>query len=170
MIYSPYRLSDSEIHYKIRIPRNSKQNNLFNSFPPLLSFSILSFLFHISFIHPISNPSSFGISPRSFPSLSPISLHPFPMCSIVSLHITHSALLYFPSIQHLFSLSSFPHLNLAIIFLSLYLSLPRYIDSLTLSLLSCLSVSLSLSLSSAFIHLHFALDLSTSSLAYPFLL
>jgi hypothetical protein len=152
------------MRYKIR---NSKQNNLFNSFLPLISFSILSFLFHISFIHPISNPSSFGISPRSFPSLSPISLHPFPMCSIVSLHITHSALLYFPSIQHLFSLSSFPHLNPPSFF-CLFYSLPTYIDSLTLSLRSCLS--LSLSLSSAFIHLHFALDLSTSSLTYPFLL
>jgi hypothetical protein len=39
-----------------------------------------------------------------------------------------------------------------------------------LSLLSCLSVSLSLSLSSAHIHLPSALNLSTSSLAYPFLL
>jgi hypothetical protein len=84
-----------------------------------------------------------------------------------------------PSIQYLFSLSSFPHLNFAISFLSFILSLPRYsfvihhpypcciLDSLILSLLSCLSVSLSLSLSSTFIHLPFALN--PSSLAYPFL-
>jgi hypothetical protein len=42
-------------------------------------------------------------------------------------------------------------------------------DSLILSLLSCLSVSLSLSLSSTFTHLHFAPNLSTSSLANSFL-
>jgi hypothetical protein len=49
------------------------------------------------------------------------------MCSIVSLsswHFIH--LLSSPFIQYLFSLSSFPHVNLAIIFLSLALSLPRY--------------------------------------------
>jgi hypothetical protein len=44
-----------------------------------------------------------------------------------------------------------------------------HMDSLILSLLSCLSVSLSLSLSSTFIHLHFAPNLSTSSLANSFL-
>jgi hypothetical protein len=44
-----------------------------------------------------------------------------------------------------------------------------YLDSLILSLLSYLSVSLFLSLSSTFIHLPLALNLSTSSLAYPFL-
>jgi hypothetical protein len=45
-----------------------------------------------------------------------------------------------------------------------------YLYSLILSLLSYLSVSLSLSLSSAHIHLPSALTLSTSSMAYPFLL
>jgi hypothetical protein len=44
-----------------------------------------------------------------------------------------------------------------------------YLDSLILSLLSYLSVYLSLSLSSTFIPLPLALNLSTSSLAYPFL-
>jgi hypothetical protein len=60
----------------------------------------------------------------SIPQSFLISLHPFHMCSIVSLsslHILH--LLSSPSIQYLFSVSSFPHLNLAIIFLSFALSL-----------------------------------------------
>jgi hypothetical protein len=108
------------------------------------------------------------------------------MCAIVSLssrHILH--ILSSSSIQYPFSLSSFPHLNLAIIFLSFALSFPRYtgissvthlsysllyLYSLILSLLSYLSVSLSLSLSSAHIHLPSALTISTSSMAYPFLL
>jgi hypothetical protein len=102
----------------------SKKHSSF--YPPAFSFSFLSLLFHISFIHP----------------------------------------------QQLFSLSSFPHLNLAIIFLSFALSLPRYFGissvihlsySLILSLHSCLSVSLYLLFSSTFIHLPFALNLSTSS-------
>jgi hypothetical protein len=82
-------------------------------------------------------------------------------------------------------LSRFPHLNLAIIFLSFARSLSRYtgtssvahlsysllyLDSWILTLFSCLSVSLSLSLSSSLIHLPSSLNLSTSSLAYPFLL
>jgi hypothetical protein len=68
-------------------------NNYFNACPPPLSFSIISLLFHISFIHVISLPFSFSISPRSFPSLSLILLHPFHMCSILSLSffIAHSA-------------------------------------------------------------------------------
>jgi hypothetical protein len=41
MLYLPYGLSDSAIH-----------TNIFNSYPPPLS-SIISLLFHISFIHPI---------------------------------------------------------------------------------------------------------------------
>jgi hypothetical protein len=51
----------------------------------------MSFLFHIFFIHPISLPASFRISPRSFLSLSLLSLHPFHTCSIASLFIAHSA-------------------------------------------------------------------------------
>jgi hypothetical protein len=46
---------------------------------------------------------------------------------------------------------------------------PLYIDSFIFFLLSCLFLSLSLSLTSTFIHLSFALNLFTSSLAYPFL-
>jgi hypothetical protein len=90
------------------------------------------------------------------------------MCSIVTLCSQHILHLLSPHIQHLFSLSSFPHLNLTIIFPSLTLSLHRYsrissvihlsysllyLDSLIIFLLSCLSVSLSLLLSSTFIHL-----------------
>jgi hypothetical protein len=119
-----------------------------------LSIIILSLLFHISFIHLISLPSSFSISPRSFLSLSLISPYPLHVYSIISVsswHILH--LSSSSSVQYLFSLSSFPHLNLVIIFLSLALSLPRYngtssamhlsysllyVDSLILSLLSCL--------------------------------
>jgi hypothetical protein len=159
-----------------------QKKNHFVFYPPPLFF-ILSLLFHIFFIHPISLPSSFSISPSS--SFSLISPDPFHMCSIVSLasyHVLH--LLSSPSVQYLFSLSSFPHLNLAIIFLSLAFSVRRYsgispvihlsyflfcLDFLILSLLCCLSVSLSLSLSSIFIYLLFVLNLSTSSLAYPFL-
>jgi hypothetical protein len=90
------------------------------------------------------------------------------MCSIVTLCSQHILHLLSPHIQHLFSLSSFPHLNLTIIFPSLTLSLHRYsrissvihlsysllyLDSLIIFLLCCLSVSLSLLLSSTFIHL-----------------
>jgi hypothetical protein len=63
---------------------NSKKKH-FSFYSPPLSFSILSLLFRISFIRPISLPSSFSIFPRSFLCLSLISLHPFHMCSIVSL-------------------------------------------------------------------------------------
>jgi hypothetical protein len=54
-----------------------KTKNHFSFYPPSLPFSILSLLFHISFIHPISLPYLFTISPRSFLSFSLISLHPF---------------------------------------------------------------------------------------------
>jgi hypothetical protein len=143
---------------------------------------MLFLLFPISLIYLIALPSSFCISPRSFPSLNLISLHPFHICSIVSLsslHILH--LLSSSSIKYLVSLSSFPHLHLAIIVLSLVLSLPRYFSviylsdsllylySLILSLVPCLSVPSSLLLSCTFIHLPFGLNLSASSLAYPLL-
>jgi hypothetical protein len=93
------------------------------------------------------------------------------MCFIVSLsssRIVH--LLSSPFFQYLFSLSSFPHLHFVIIFLSLSRSLSPgtlefllvtylsyslcYLDSLILSLRSCLSESLSLS----FIHIPSALN------------
>jgi hypothetical protein len=79
------------------------------------------YLFLRSYLH------SYFSSFLFFPSLSFRYLHPFHTCSIVFLssqHILH--LLSSPSVQFLFSLSSFPHLNLAIIFLSLALSLNRY--------------------------------------------
>jgi hypothetical protein len=161
----------------LRIP-DYKHNNAIPkirifSYSPPISFSIHSLLFHI--LHPFYLPSVFIL-----PSLTlSLSLSHF---SPSSLHILH--LLSSLSILCLFSLSSFPHLNLAIIFLSLALSLLRYsgifsvidlpysllyLDSLILSFISYFSVSLSFSLSSTFIHLPFALNLSTSSLAYLFL-
>jgi hypothetical protein len=109
-----------------------KQNITFLFYPPRLSISILSLLFHISFIHLISPPSSFSISFRSFLSLSLISPHQLHMCSIVSLssrHILHlfsSSVQYLPVLSLSLPLSLFPHLNLAIIFLSFALSLARY--------------------------------------------
>jgi hypothetical protein len=123
----------------------------------------------MSFIHPISLSSSFSISPRCFLSLSLISISHVLNC--LFLLIAHSA----PSF-----LSSHPtpvFFLLTIIFIYFALSLPRCSGtssvrrltfSLILSLLSCLSVSLSLSLSSTFIHLPFAFNLSSSSLAYSF--
>jgi hypothetical protein len=126
---------------------------------PHLSFSILSLLFHISFIHLISLPSSFVFLPVPF-SLSFSFCYIYSTCTRLSLFLHSTFCTFFPSpsIQYLLSLFSFPHINLTIIFLSLKISLPRY---------SGLSVSLSLSLSSTFFHLPFAL--STSSLAYLFL-
>jgi hypothetical protein len=122
------------------------------------SFSPLPFLFHPSpcrlrsIFLPV--PFSHSVSFRR-------------MCSIVALssrHLLH--LLSSPSVPFLFSLSSFPLLNLAIIFLSHTHSLPSllYFDSFILSLLSYLSVSLSLYL---FIHLllvHLLAGSSSSSL------
>jgi hypothetical protein len=112
---------------------------------------------------------------------SVISLHPFQL--FLSLLVAHSAPSFLSFHPNLFSLSSFPHLNISIIFLSFALSLPScsgiscvihlsyfllYLDSLILSLLFCLSVSLFLSFSSTCIHLPFALNLYTSSLIVYF--
>jgi hypothetical protein len=117
-------------------------------FPKQKTFIIPNFLtFHSSSISlsSILPSSSFSISPRSFLPLSLISLHPLHhVLYCFSFLIAHSE----PS------------------FLSYFL---LYLDSLILYLLACLSVSLSLSLSSPFIHPPFALNLSTSLLAYPFL-
>jgi hypothetical protein len=116
----------------------------------LYSFSPLPFLFH-----PF---------PRSLFSLSLISPHVFDRLTVLTSPPPPS-LFFFRPIPVL-SLSSFPPLNLAIIFLSHTHSLPSllYFDSLILSLLSYLSVSLSLYL---FIHLllvHFLAGSSSSSL------
>jgi hypothetical protein len=101
------------------------------------------------------------------------------MCSIVSLSLhstfcTFFALLHpIPVVSLLFpTFDSRHHFSLSCIISPQVLrNLLSYtiIDSLILSLLSCLSVSLSFSLSSTFLHLPFALNLSASSLAYPFL-
>jgi hypothetical protein len=158
-----------------------KQKNKNNIFIPILlcSFLPLLYIFHPSYL-----PVVFVLYFSRFFSL-PLSHfatsipHVLDFLSLLIAYFARS--FSSPSIQYLFSLSSYPHLNFAIIFLSFILSLPRYsfvihhpypcciLDSLILSLLSCLSVSLSLSLSSTFIHLPFALNPSTSSLAYPFL-
>jgi hypothetical protein len=110
-----------------------KKYNIFLCHPPP-SFSILYPLFDISFIHPISLPSLFSISPHSL-FLS------FRVLNCLFLLAAHSS----PSVQYLFSLS----------IISFFLTLsPRcsgissvihlsysllYLDSLILSLFSCLS-------------------------------
>jgi hypothetical protein len=102
---------------KVSIPEISK-NNLFNSYSPPLSFSILSLLFHISFIHLISLSSSFSHS--FFPPLSHFATsipHVLPL-SPHSTFCTFFPLL--PSNTYLFSLLVLPRLNLAIIFLSFH--------------------------------------------------
>jgi hypothetical protein len=91
MFYLPSGLSDSCLQFSKNKGENS-QKNYFSFYPPPPCFSILSLLFHISFIHPVSLPSSFHISPRSFLSFSRISLNPFHiMLNCFFLHIAHSA-------------------------------------------------------------------------------
>jgi hypothetical protein len=103
---------------KITIPK-------INIFPiPLRSFSILSLLFHISyhssvFMHYFSPFLSLTLSPFATSILHRLNS----LCVLIA--SSAPSFLYL-SIQYLFSLFSFPHLNLTIIFLSLALSLPRY--------------------------------------------
>jgi hypothetical protein len=132
--------------------------------PSLLSFSILSPLFLI--LSSISLPSSLHISPHSLLFLSLISPHVFDLLTVLASPPAPSLSLSSPSFPFLFSLSSSPPLQPAIIFLSHTHSLPflLYFDSLILSLLSYLYVSLSLYL---FIHLllvHFLAGSSSYSL------
>jgi hypothetical protein len=138
-----------------------KNNNLFFSLTPLVlySFSPLPY----SFIH---LPAVFAPYFSPFPSLS---LSHFAAC-VRSSHCPRVTSCTFslssPSFPFLFSLSSSPPLQPAIIFLSHTHSLPTllYFDSLILSLLSYFSVSLSLYL---FIHLllvHFLAESSSYSL------
>jgi hypothetical protein len=100
------------------------------TFFPIRSSFLFLFFFH-SFIHFISLPSSFRISPLPFSLSLSLSLSHF-ATSIpqglngLSLLIAHSASSFLSFSFHLISLSLFPHLNLAIIFLSLGLSLQRY--------------------------------------------
>jgi hypothetical protein len=149
----PYGLSDSclQFHTKIKYIHSIYPTRFLLLFPtPLViySFSPLPFLFHPS---PCSLRSIFLPLPFS-PSLS------LPAC-IRSSHCPRVT-------SCTFSLSSFPPMNLAIIFLSHTHFLPSlmYFDSLILSLLFYLYASLSLYL---FIHLllvHFLAGSSSSSL------
>jgi hypothetical protein len=140
----------------------------FTFFPIPHLFLFLSILsFSISFIHSISLPSSFSFSPLFFPSLSLSFRYIHSTCAmpVFSLFVpTSKSRHHFPFSCTLLSsgIQEFP----------LVIDLPYsllYLDSLILSFLSYFSVSLSFSLSSTFIHLPFALNLSTSSLAYLFL-
>jgi hypothetical protein len=163
--------------FVLRENNSSKKKNTFLSIPPL------PYLFHPSYLPSVIQYFSPFLS-LPFSHFSTPIPHVFNCLSFFTL-VAHSApsFLFFHPMS-VFSLSSFPHLHLAITFLSCALSLPRYygissvvylsyfllyLDSLILSLLFCLSGSLSLSLSSTFTHLPFAFNLSTSSLAYPFL-
>jgi hypothetical protein len=102
-----------------------QKHNLYYS-PPLLSFSILSLLFHFSFIY---LPVVFATYFSPFPSLSFRR-----MCSIVpqsSRYLLH--LLSSPSVLFLFSLSSFSPLKLVIIHFSLsHTFSPPYCTSILL--------------------------------------
>jgi hypothetical protein len=92
----------------------------------VLSKETFFFLYPTSFIHPISIPSSFSISPRFFLSLSLISPHPLHICSIVSLSLRHILhLLSSLSVQFLFSLS----LPLSFRFVSLLSSVSSFLCS-----------------------------------------
>jgi hypothetical protein len=146
------------IYRNIKYIHSRKQDFYYS--PPLFSFSILSLLFSFIYLPAVFAPYFSPFASLSFRR----------MCSIVSLssrHLLH--LLSPPSVPFLLSLSSFPPLNLAIIFLFHTHSLPSllYFDCLILSLLSYLFVSLSLYL---FIHLLLVHFLAGSSSSSPLLL
>jgi hypothetical protein len=105
--------------------------------PSLLSFSILSLLFHI--LSSISLPSSLNISPRSLLFLSLISPHAFDFLTVLPSPPAPSLSLLLPS--HSCSLSPRPHLCNPLSFSSLThtLSLP-YCTSILL--LICVFVPL----------------------------
>jgi hypothetical protein len=152
--------------------KNNNKKKHFSFYPPSLSFSILSLLFHISYL-----PSVFIQYFSPFLSL-PLSFHRIHVLDPLSLLVAHSApsILSFPSIpvfslliptsksRHHFSCTLSPQVLRNFLSYSLLC-----LDSLIFSLLSFLSVSLPLSLSSAFIHFPFVLNLFTPSLTYPFL-
>jgi hypothetical protein len=117
MFYLPYRLFDSCLQFYLK-------NN--NPKKPLY-FSILSLLFHISFIHPISLPSSFGISPRSFLCLSHFATFiPHVFNCLSPPHSTFCPFFpLFPSTTWFLSPGSHIYTHHQF-FLSLALSLPKY--------------------------------------------
>jgi hypothetical protein len=127
-----YELSDSCLQFHTNTKYiHSKEQSFYYS-PPILSFSLLSLLFHFSFIH-LSAVFVPYFSP--FPSLP---LSHFAAC-VRSSHCPTSLLhlLSSPSV-HSCSLSPRPTLNLAIIFLSH--SLPSYCTSILYSLSSLLLI------------------------------
>jgi hypothetical protein len=147
------------------LPNGLSDSFFFLSLTPFFfySFSPIPYIFHPFRLHSVFLPVPFS------PSLSFCYIHS--TCAQLSLSPHCKFSTFFPLLAS--STSSFPHLNLAIIFLCLAFSPPGtpefpleytshrelYLVSLILSLLSCFSVSLSLSpLSSTFIHLHFALN------------
>jgi hypothetical protein len=137
-----------------------KNNNLFFSLTPLVLYSFSSLPY--SFIH---LPAVFAPYFSPFPSLSLSHFAAYVRSSHCPRVTSCTFSLSSPSFPFLFSLSSSPPLQPAIIFLSHTHSLPSllYFDSLILSLLSYFSVSLSLYL---FIHLllvHFLAESSSSS-------
>jgi hypothetical protein len=82
------------VYLKIKVTIPKKEITFFFLFSPLF-FSIVSLLFHISFIHPIPFSSAQYFSPFFSLPLSLISPHPLHMCSIASLS---SFIPLFPSI------------------------------------------------------------------------
>jgi hypothetical protein len=153
-----------------RIPDYKHKNINSIKLSPFLFLSLPSSSISFSILL-ISLPSSFSISPRSFLSfsLSHFATSILHVVDCLSFRIAHSAS-SFHSFYPTCFLSSFPHLHLVIIFLSLSPELQNffchtplvYLDSLIVSRLSYFSVPLSLLRSSTFIHLPFALNLSTS--------
>jgi hypothetical protein len=105
------------------IPKIS-QHNIFNSYyHPSLSLSFLSSSTPLSSIlSPFRLRSVFFAAPLP-PS---ISFRRIRSTCALSSHSPRGTSCTSSSVQYLFSLSSFLHLNLAIIFLSFALSLPRY--------------------------------------------
>jgi hypothetical protein len=104
--------------------------------PSLLSFSILSLLFHI--LSSISLPSSLHISPRSLLFLSLISPHVFDLLIVLASPPAPSLSLLLPS--HSCSLSPRPHLCNPLSFSSLTHTLsPPYCTSILLFSLSSLT-------------------------------
>jgi hypothetical protein len=113
--------------------RSSNTNKSFFFIPPPLSFIILSLLFKISFIHLIfiqyfspflSLPLSFRYIHSTSAQLTLFLLSTF--CNLFSLLPSNTCFL-----------SSFLHLNLPIIFLSLALSLPRFLPFFLACLCLC---------------------------------